>query len=138
MPIDYRRYHPQWKKISRQIRDQAENKCEQCGVANGAVGARDKFGRFHSESDIEGMNASFGDEIFDGEYPKMVRIVLTVAHMADRDPMNIDPSNLQALCQRCHLNHDRPVNQAKMAETRRRRREEAIASTGQTLLREMT
>lgn len=29
--------------------------------------------------------------------------VLTVDHVVDHDPSNVDPSNLAALCQRCHL-----------------------------------
>lgn len=36
----------------------------------------------------------------------MVKIILTVAHL-DRDRTNNHPGNLAALCQRCHLNHDR-------------------------------
>lgn len=53
-----------------------------------------------------------------------VRVVLTIAHL-DQDPSNNDASNLQALCQRCHLNHDRPFNVPKQAETRRRRKDAA-------------
>lgn len=35
------------------------------------------------------------------------RIVLAVAHL-DQQPENNDPQNLAALCQKCHINHDRP------------------------------
>jgi 5-methylcytosine-specific restriction endonuclease McrA len=41
-------------------------------------------------------------------------VVLATAHL-DHNPGNSRPSNLRALCQRCHLSHDRP-------EHRRRRR----------------
>jgi hypothetical protein len=41
-------------------------------------------------------------------------VVLAAAHL-DHDPSNNRPRNLRALCQRCHLLHDRP-------EHRRRRR----------------
>lgn len=34
-------------------------------------------------------------------------IVLSVAHL-DQQPENNDPNNLAALCQKCHINHDRP------------------------------
>lgn len=34
------------------------------------------------------------------------RVVLTCAHYPDPDPMNCDPDNLRALCQRCHLDLD--------------------------------
>ena len=35
------------------------------------------------------------------------KIVLSVAHL-DQMPENNDPRNLAALCQKCHINHDRP------------------------------
>lgn len=37
------------------------------------------------------------------------KIVLSVAHL-DQQPENNHSSNLAALCQRCHLNHDRPFH----------------------------
>lgn len=46
---------------------------------------------------------------------KMVRIVLTIAHL-DHTPENCDPSNLRALCQRCHNRYDAKHR----AETRRK------------------
>ena len=36
----------------------------------------------------------------------MTRVVLASAHL-DHDPSNNHPHNLSALCQRCHLSHDR-------------------------------
>lgn len=129
-PCDYSRYHPEWASIRRQILDQADHRCEFCGVANHAVGARDRRGEWHDEDDINAMNSNCGESLF-GDWPIMIRIVLTIAHVSDPDPMNIDPSNLRALCQRCHLNHDRPMHEANAAETRRRNRESAIAATGQ-------
>ena len=37
----------------------------------------------------------------------MTRVVLATAHR-DHDPTNNDASNLAALCQRCHILHDKP------------------------------
>jgi cytochrome c553 len=68
-----------------------------------------------------------------GEYPKTIRIVLTVAHV-DHDTANGERSNLAALCQRCHLNHDREQHQVNAAATRQRKRDEAIVATGQQRL----
>lgn len=34
MPCDYKRYHPDWANIRRQILDQAGDCCEFCGVPN--------------------------------------------------------------------------------------------------------
>lgn len=49
------------------------------------------------------------------------RVVLTVAHVHDPAPENVDPRNLAALCQRCHLNHDRRHHLTVQAANRRRR-----------------
>jgi hypothetical protein len=75
------------------------------------------------------MNSDEGILLF-GEYPHIVRIILTVAHL-DQNPANNDESNLAALCQRCHLNHDRPFNMPKIKATWRKKRIEAIRATGQ-------
>lgn len=78
MPIDYSEYHPKWSLISRLIRfHRANNKCEWCGAVN-----------------------------YEPHPVTQSRVVLTVAHI-DHDKSNNRFSNLAALCQRCHLNHDR-------------------------------
>lgn len=78
MPIDYKEYHPKWSLISRLIRlYRAKNKCEWCPAENG------------QPHPVTGS-----------------RVVLTVAHI-DHDKTNNRFNNLAALCQRCHLNHDR-------------------------------
>jgi 5-methylcytosine-specific restriction endonuclease McrA len=46
-----------------------------------------------------------------------VKIVLTVAHL-NHDITDNRPENLRALCQRCHLTHDKEQH----AQTRRRNR----------------
>lgn len=78
MPINYKEYHPKWKVISRFIRFyRARNKCEWCMAENA------------QPHPVTGS-----------------RVVLTVAHI-DHDKKNNSFFNLAALCQRCHLNHDR-------------------------------
>ena len=78
MPINYNNYHPKWSLISRLIRfKRAQNKCEWCGAANYEA---------HPETGS--------------------KVILTVAHI-DRDRRNNRFNNLAALCQKCHLNHDR-------------------------------
>lgn len=42
------------------------------------------------------------------------RVVLTIAHL-DQQPENNDPSNLRALCQRCHLRFDQDWRRAQRA-----------------------
>ena len=123
MPMDLSRYHPDWPAMSRSIREQAGNRCEWCGVANGAVGARDRQGRWHDEDGIEGMNNSEGFALWPEGFPDMVRIVLTVHHQCDCDKRTCwDPSHMVALCQRCHLNADRPHHLAVQRANRIARR----------------
>lgn len=94
MPIrleNKNRYPRNWKEISLRIRDRAGNRCEQCGVGNGAH--------------VERLGG------------RLVRVVLTVAHM-DHQPENCADENLKALCQKCHLNYDRFQHAATSRKTR--------------------
>lgn len=52
-------------------------------------------------------------------------IVLTIAHL-DQDIENNDPLNLMALCQRCHLRHDRPHHLINASLTRDRNRKQML------------
>ena len=51
------------------------------------------------------------------------KVVLTTAHL-DHTPENCDPANLRAMCNGCHLHHDRDHH----AETRRATRAAELAS----------
>lgn len=81
MPIQAKnrhRYPPEWPLISLWVRVCACWRCEWCSAVQG---------------ELHPVTGS--------------RVVLTVAHVHDAAPENVDPRNLAALCQRCHLNHDR-------------------------------
>lgn len=116
MPMDRSKYPPDWEAISLEVRAAADNRCQDCQVRNGSVGARDKAGLWWSFDRIDATSDQQIERWF-GEYPKLVKIVLTVAHL-DHDPGNSDRANLRALCQRCHLNYDRP----RHLETQRQNR----------------
>lgn len=96
MPINYRLYPKNWRKISARVRDLAGNRCELCGAPNltevvrPTDGYRTWIPRCSPETD--GM--------------RLVRIVLTVHHI-DGNRSNNSKHNLIALCQRCHLRLDR-------------------------------
>ena len=98
-PENRRRYPLDWKLRSRFVRlFRARGRCEWCGAANG--------------------------------WPHPVtgsRVVLTTAHVHDKRPEAAGLLNLAALCQRCHLNHDRAEHQA-------RRRANRLARSGQQSL----
>lgn len=106
MPIDYTLYPANWRgEIRPAILERANNRCEECGVPNYATGARDLEGNWHNSKEICNMNSDVGYGLFGKYGVKDIRIVLTIAHL-DHDIQNNDPSNLKALCQRCHLRHD--------------------------------
>jgi len=110
MPIDRERYPADWDSISLDIRvNRARNRCEWCGAPNG------------EPHPVTGS-----------------RVVLTVAHLgiarADgapgdkEDKQDCRPANLAALCQRCHLNYDRPEILAKVRAKIRQKRIDADAA----------
>lgn len=119
MPIkaeNKHRYPKDWPAIRERIRARAGNKCEQCGVANGAIGYRDDHGRFVEVTDPMAVEVA---DVVDGL--RIIRIVLTIAHL-DHTPEHCDDANLRALCQRCHLRYDAEQHQRNAAETRRQRK----------------
>jgi hypothetical protein len=105
-------YPKNWKEIRQRILERAGNKCEFCGVENHAVGYRNEDGEF-----VKSVGMQQEADELDGE--KLFKIVLTVAHL-DHDPTNCDPSNLRALCQKCHNNYDKEHRK----QTRRKTLEE--------------
>lgn len=117
MPINYKLYPKNWKtEIRPAILERAKHCCEQCSVANYATGARDMDGNWHSSKQICNMNSDVGYGYFGTYGVKDIKIVLTIAHM-DHDRTNNDPSNLKALCQRCHLALDRDQHKANSRAT---------------------
>ena len=91
MPIDYSTYPKDWKLRSRFVRFyRARNRCEWCGANNG------------QPHPVTGS-----------------KVVLTVAHVFDMTHSNGSLLNLAALCQRCHLNHDRQHHTENAWKTRR-------------------
>ena len=129
MPIDYSKYPKNWKtEIRPRIMERAgrvldengeitENACcEWCGVKNYEHGARDLKGEWHKEIEIENMKSDVGFTHFGCEFPKIIKIVLTIAHL-DHDETNHDVKDdrLAALCQKCHLNYDQEEKKRRKA-----------------------
>ncbi len=116
MPIDKTKYPPDWPDISLTIRrDRAQWCCEWCGTPN---------------AEPHPVTGS--------------KVVLTVAHLGidkedgtpgDKDDkLDCRPENLAALCQRCHLNYDRPENLEKIKQTLLQKQAEAYRRYGQASL----
>lgn len=103
-------YPPNWREISIDIRQgRAGGRCEQCGVPN-RVWRNTTTGQWTHDA---GLAEAW---ILDGD--RVAKIVLTVAHL-DHDPRHNDPSNLKALCQRCHNRHDAPHRRRNACQTHR-------------------
>jgi 5-methylcytosine-specific restriction endonuclease McrA len=129
MPIrpEHRWLYPiDWRELSAVIRfTRARGQCERCGRPHGQMVRHLGDGHWWDEArgcwrDARGRRARIDPprqlrlEALAGAAPlATTRVVLASAHL-DHDPGNNHPRNLAALCQRCHLAHDR-------AEHRRRR-----------------
>lgn len=108
MPITAKRralYPATWNTISAAVRfGRAQGRCE----CTGACGDHHLSGRCEER---HGQPA----ESFAGT------VWLATAHL-DHDPRHNAPSNLAALCQRCHIRLDRHEQAASRAQTRHRKR----------------
>lgn len=120
-PENKARYPKDWPAISRRVREQADHRCEQCGVKNYELGGRLPDGSWLPAFPL-------GEKLLGLEWPKpgtqawcgdgarserlrIVRIILTVAHL-DHQPENCAPDNLRAWCQRCHNTYDMAMRRA--------------------------
>lgn len=100
MPINYLRYHPDWKDIIRpQALKAAKHRCQKCFVPNRILIIYDGDGKWLEVDDLISDHCKKTGQ-------RIIRIVLTTAHL---NHLVIDnrPENLNMLCQKCHLNHDR-------------------------------
>lgn len=113
MPVDYSKYHPDWKDVIRpQALARANYKCQNCRIRQKSKGYRTARGLF-VECD------EFMEEWAVNQGYKIITIFLSIAHL-DHDTTNNEPSNLKALCQQCHNRHDakiRAINRRKKPPT---------------------
>ena len=108
-PENKARYPKEWPEIRERILKRARNRCEECGLLNGARGFRTSSGTFVRTDSVlqETESMEHGKKIF--------TIVLTIAHL-DHTPENCADDNLRAWCQRCHNTYDAPMRAAGRAE----------------------
>jgi hypothetical protein len=118
-------YGSEWRAISAQIRfDRARGRCETCDRPHLRVVQTLPDGQWYDDErhvwrDGMGQRAD-GPAGRDPPSLRWVRVVISAAHL-DHDPVNRDPGNLSALCQRCHLRHDLQFHLARRWVTCRRR-----------------
>lgn len=132
MPIDYSKYPANWHtEIRPRIMARAGEQrdidgnivkqacCEFCKVENRKTILRGEYdgkevyqgmdGWIYDANTSEQIGGGYLGEVDPQNKNKCIEIVLTVAHL-DHDPENenVNDAKLSALCQRCHLNYDRP------------------------------
>ncbi len=116
MPIrpEYRWLYPiDWKQLSAVIRfERAKGQCQGCGRPHGHIICHLGDGRWWDPQRQvwrDGQGRRVGRVLVVESLQEQVRttrVVLATAHR-DHDPTNNRRRNLVALCQRCHLQHDR-------------------------------
>lgn len=125
MPIkpENRKYYAgkTWKYFRAWALERAEDRCQFCGLLNYSV----------VDEDREMQHTTSHDTFKEANEAKvlmrritrdcgLIVIVLTIAHL-DHNPENNHPENLRALCQKCHLDYDRPHHMKNAAATRRKK-----------------
>ena len=110
-------YPLDWPQLSAVIRfERAKGRCETCGRPHGQIIRHLGDGRWWDEA-LQSWRNPRGRPL-----PRLgggtalaamlTKVVLATAHL-DHDPTNNRPKNLKALCQRCHLMHDRVEHQRR-------------------------
>jgi hypothetical protein len=118
-------YPPHWRELSSHVRfERAGGRCQRCGRPHLALLRCLPDGRWFDEQaatwrDRRGRPARWPDLVEATRF-RMTRVVLAAAHL-DSDPTNNRLKNLRALCQRCHMLHDRPHHLVQRWITYRRR-----------------
>lgn len=119
-------YPKNWKELSLKIRERENQSCKFCGVKNGMMIRRKPKGKFDYLEDAEVQALYYFRDASKKPLYKILKnagvtkIILTVAHL-DRKLINHSEENLAALCQRCHLLHDKRTDdwlKKKSAERR--------------------
>ncbi len=92
------------------ILERAGKRCEQCNKGpdrKQVIVVRDRSGRWLDKGLIwRGPDGQRAEDPPRGRRRYKIRLVLTVAHL-NHQPGDDRDENLKALCQRCHLVHDR-------------------------------
>jgi hypothetical protein len=127
MPIrpEYKWFYPiDWPQLSAVIRfERAKGRCERCGRPHGREIQHLGDGRWWDEDERawrNGRGRRLARRVGDDIAMRTTRIVLAAAHL-DHDPTNNRLRNLKALCQRCHMLHDREEHRRRRLLTLRMR-----------------
>jgi hypothetical protein len=131
MPIkpELRYFYPiDWPQVSHWVRFvRAGGKCQVCGRPHGQTVRHLGDGRWWDQ-EAETWRNGRGRKVpspapAEATPIRTTKVVLAAAHL-DHDPTHCGRRhrNIRALCQRCHLLHDRPEHRLRIRITLRRRR----------------
>jgi hypothetical protein len=122
---ELRHFYPiDWPQLSAFVRFvRAGGRCQRCRRPHGRTVRHLGNGRWYDEEtatwrDGRGRVVAPPPAIAES---RTTRVFLAAAHR-DHDPGNCRPRNLRALCQRCHILHDRPEHLRRRRLTYLRRR----------------
>ena len=119
-------YPLDWAQLSVVIRfERAKGRCETCGRPHGQQVRHLGDGRWFDE-ERQTWRCGKGRVLprliaVDSETIRLTKVVLATAHL-DHDPSNNRSRNLKALCQRCHMLHDREEHRRQRRLTLRMRK----------------
>lgn len=114
MPIDYRRYPPNWRtEIRPKVLARDGYKCKNCGISDKEsvyvgliLGEKHWFPDHETALRICGPSVRRkGNNII--EYPRKVGVSLQIAHLDhDEENHSVSIDRLASLCQMCHHKYD--------------------------------
>ena len=121
-PENRARYPKDWKQVRERILQRARYRCEHpgCKAQHGSIGYW-REGAFHWLPQVlRDAGYKAGDTVAceNGEKLKVIKIVLTIAHL-DHTPENCGDENLRAWCQKHHLAYDAAHHQITAYRTRK-------------------
>lgn len=122
-------YPANWKDLRKIILRRAGHGCEQCGVPNytriirGHGPDAGTFMIVEHRTVYDATTGAYLGHATGREYlgHQHTLVILSIAHL-DHVPEHNDPSNLRALCSRCHLLHDATHHRQTAYHHRRQRR----------------
>ncbi|WP_228015316.1 HNH endonuclease [Leptolyngbya ectocarpi] len=105
--MDRSLYPDNWDAIAKNIKDEANWTCTECGRPCRKPGEREHelLERLPPVWQVDWYDLVDSEEFGDVEIEKPGRFILTVAHL-DHRPENCDRTNLKALCAPCHCRYD--------------------------------
>ena len=121
-------YSKDWKRLRKVILIRARKQCESCRAPDQTwiyrqVENPSLWKAAEPQDSVARIGQSWQFPLLKG-FREPIKVILSIAHL-DHDPEHNHADNLKALCQRCHLAHDRRQH-AKTVAIKRMRQFETL------------